>query len=86
MVIITDDNPRTENPELIRRAMLSEAAGALEIGDRAKAIRHGVSGLEKGDVLVIAGKGHEQGQLIGDKTIPFDDVTQAQDAISKLSN
>ena len=86
MVIITDDNPRTEDPELIRRAMLSEAAGALEIGDRAKAIQHGVSGLEKGDVLVIAGKGHEQGQLIGDKTIPFDDVTQAQDAISKLSN
>lgn len=86
MAIITDDNPRTEDPAQIRRAMLSEAAGALEIGDRGRAIEYAVSGLEEGDVLVIAGKGHEQGQIIGTKTVPFDDVKQVQNAITQLGN
>jgi UDP-N-acetylmuramoyl-L-alanyl-D-glutamate--2,6-diaminopimelate ligase len=72
-VIITDDNPRSENPRLIRAAILAAAKGATEIGDRAEAIRSAVAGLENGDVLLIAGKGHETGQIIGDRTLPFSD-------------
>jgi UDP-N-acetylmuramoyl-L-alanyl-D-glutamate--2,6-diaminopimelate ligase len=72
-VIVTDDNPRSENPEAIRAAILSAAKGASEIGDRAEAIRAGIAGLQPGDVLLIAGKGHEIGQIVGDKTLPFSD-------------
>jgi UDP-N-acetylmuramoyl-L-alanyl-D-glutamate--2,6-diaminopimelate ligase len=72
-VIVTDDNPRSENPEAIRAAILSAAKGASEIGDRAEAIRVGIAGLQPGDVLLIAGKGHEIGQIVGDKTLPFSD-------------
>jgi UDP-N-acetylmuramoyl-L-alanyl-D-glutamate--2,6-diaminopimelate ligase len=72
-VIITDDNPRSENPDLIRSAILSTAAGASDIADRAAAIRTAIAGLQRGDVLLIAGKGHETGQIVGDRTLPFSD-------------
>jgi UDP-N-acetylmuramoyl-L-alanyl-D-glutamate--2,6-diaminopimelate ligase len=72
-VIVTDDNPRSENPAAIRAAILAEAPGATEIGDRAQAIRAGIDALKTGDVLLIAGKGHEVGQIIGDKVLPFSD-------------
>jgi UDP-N-acetylmuramoyl-L-alanyl-D-glutamate--2,6-diaminopimelate ligase len=72
-VIVTDDNPRGENPETIRAAILAAAKGATEIGDRAGAIRAAIEGLEDGDALLIAGKGHETGQIIGDRTLPFSD-------------
>ena len=68
-VIVTDDNPRSENPDLIRSAILSAAKGAKEIGDRAEAIRTAIAGLQPGDALLIAGKGHETGQIVGDRTL-----------------
>ena len=73
--IVTDDNPRTEDPASIRAAILAACPGGIEIGDRAQAIAAGLDGLRPGDVLVIAGKGHEQGQTIGTTTVPFDDVS-----------
>jgi UDP-N-acetylmuramoyl-L-alanyl-D-glutamate--2,6-diaminopimelate ligase len=72
-VIITDDNPRSENPAAIRAAIIAAAKGAKEIGDRSEAIGKAVAGLAKGDVLLIAGKGHETGQIIGDRVLPFSD-------------
>ncbi len=72
--IVTDDNPRTEDPASIRAAILAACPEALEIGDRAAAIAAGLEALAPGDVLAIAGKGHEQGQTIGTTTLPFDDV------------
>ena len=72
-VIVTDDNPRSENPAAIRAAILATARGASEIGDRAGAIRAAIDTLQPGDALLIAGKGHETGQIIGDKTLPFSD-------------
>jgi len=72
-VIVTDDNPRSENPEAIRSAILSAAKGAREIGDRAEAIRTAISALQPGDALLIAGKGHETGQIVGDRILPFSD-------------
>ena len=85
VVIVTDDNPRSEDPASIRAAVLAACgANATEIGDRAAAIAEAVSGLRSGDVLVIAGKGHEQGQIIGSVTRPFDDATQARAAVSSL--
>jgi UDP-N-acetylmuramoyl-L-alanyl-D-glutamate--2,6-diaminopimelate ligase len=72
-VIITDDNPRSEDPATIRAAILSAAKGAHEIGDRAAAIRAAINALEPGDALLIAGKGHETGQIIGDRVLPFSD-------------
>ena len=71
--IVTDDNPRSENPAAIRAEILAAAAGAREIGDRAEAIRAGSRLLGKGDVLLIAGKGHETGQIVGSNVIPFSD-------------
>jgi len=72
-VIVTDDNPRSENPQIIRAAILSAAKGATEIGDRAEAIRTAISALQPGDALLIAGKGHETGQIVGNVTLPFSD-------------
>jgi len=72
-VIVTDDNPRSENPEKIRAAILDAVKGADDIGDRAAAIKAGISALQPGDALLIAGKGHETGQIVGDKTLPFSD-------------
>src|ERR1700759_5667584 len=72
-VIVTDDNPRSEKPEAIRAAILKEAKGAREIGDRAHAIRAAIEELQPGDALLIAGKGHETGQRFGGKTLEFSD-------------
>lgn len=72
-VIVTDDNPRSEQPAAIRAAILAAAPGASEIGDRNDAIRAGIADLQSGDVLLIAGKGHEVGQIIGDRIVPFSD-------------
>ena len=84
VTIITDDNPRSEDPALIRAAMLAAAPGAIEIGDREQAIREGVARLGPGDALLIAGKGHETGQIIGDKVYPFSDHAVARDSIKAL--
>ncbi len=83
-VIITDDNPRTEDPKNIRAEMLAGCTkdpNLREIGDRATAIQEGISALEKNDVLVIAGKGHEDGQIVGDKVLPFNDGQEARKAL-----
>ena len=72
-VIVTDDNPRSEEPAAIRAAILASAPGAIEIGDRGEAIARSVAELRRGDVLLIAGKGHETGQIVGDRTLPFSD-------------
>jgi UDP-N-acetylmuramoyl-L-alanyl-D-glutamate--2,6-diaminopimelate ligase len=72
-VIVTDDNPRSEEPARIRAAILAAAPGAIEIGDRREAIRRAISELAAGDVLLIAGKGHETGQIVGKQTLPFSD-------------
>ena len=81
--IITDDNPRSEDPADIRAEVLEDAPGAIEIGDRAEAISHGVGLLHAGDVFVITGKGHETGQIIGNQVLPFDDIVVAREAIEK---
>jgi UDP-N-acetylmuramoyl-L-alanyl-D-glutamate--2,6-diaminopimelate ligase len=74
LAIVTDDNPRGEDPAAIRVAILAACPGGHEIGDRAQAIAAGLEALGPGDVLVVAGKGHEQGQTIGGTVVPFDDV------------
>jgi UDP-N-acetylmuramoyl-L-alanyl-D-glutamate--2,6-diaminopimelate ligase len=85
VAIVTDDNPRSENPEAIRAAVLAACPEAHEIGDRAAAILAGVDALkEPGDCLLIAGKGHEQGQEVKGKLLPFDDATQARSTIAAL--
>lgn len=84
LAIITDDNPRSEVPAMIRAEIKAGAPNALEIGDRRAAIKEGIFSLKEGDVLVIAGKGHEQGQTIGDTVYPFDDVEEAEKAIGEL--
>jgi UDP-N-acetylmuramoyl-L-alanyl-D-glutamate--2,6-diaminopimelate ligase len=81
LAIVTDDNPRSEDPAAIRAAILAAAPGALEIGDRAAAIRHAVSGLAEGDVLVVAGKGHESGQIVKGVVLPFDDTEECRKAV-----
>jgi UDP-N-acetylmuramoyl-L-alanyl-D-glutamate--2,6-diaminopimelate ligase len=83
-VIVTDDNPRSEDPASIRRAILEGVANnpkVREIGDRGRAIAAAVAGLENGDVLLIAGKGHETGQIVGDRTLPFSDQQCARAAL-----
>ena len=81
VVIVTDDNPRTEDAATIREQILAAAPGAEEIADRYAAIAHAMTILEPGDVLIVAGKGHETGQIIGDQTHPFSD----HDAIEAIS-
>ena len=83
--IVTDDNPRSEDPALIRRAIRDGCPEALEIGDRQAAILAGLEGLENGDALVIAGKGHEPGQIVGDIVLPFDDAEVVRRALSDLA-
>lgn len=80
-VIVTDDNPRSEDPAAIRKAVLKGCPRAEEIADRAEAIRHGVAMLKAGDCLLIAGKGHETGQTVGDIVHPFDDREQGRAAL-----
>jgi UDP-N-acetylmuramoyl-L-alanyl-D-glutamate--2,6-diaminopimelate ligase len=81
VVIVTDDNPRSENPAAIRAAILAAAPGAIEIGDRGLAIRTAVAMLAGGDALLIAGKGHETGQIVGNATLPFSDHEAARAAL-----
>ena len=83
IVIVTDDNPRSEDPASIRREVVAGAPDALEIGDRAEAIGRAIALLEPGDVLLIAGKGHETGQVVGDKVSPFDDADVARAAAKR---
>jgi len=84
-VIVTDDNPRSENPAAIRAAILATAPGATEIGDRREAIRAAIAGLSRGDILLVAGKGHETGQIIGDRTIDFSDHEAVASALGELA-
>jgi len=85
IVIVTDDNPRSENPSLIRASILAACPAGIEIGDRAAAIREGIERLEPGDALLIAGKGHETGQIVGSETLPFSDHEVARAAIEALT-
>jgi UDP-N-acetylmuramoyl-L-alanyl-D-glutamate--2,6-diaminopimelate ligase len=84
-VIVTDDNPRSENAAAIRAAILAAARGAVEIGDRREAIRTAIAELRPGDVLLIAGKGHETGQIIGDRVVPFSDHEAVVTALKELA-
>jgi UDP-N-acetylmuramoyl-L-alanyl-D-glutamate--2,6-diaminopimelate ligase len=76
-VIVTDDNPRSEDPATIRAEILTAVSDGIEIGDRGEAIAQAIASLEKGDTLLIAGKGHETGQIIGDTVVPFSDQETA---------
>ena len=84
VVIVTDDNPRSEVPEVIRSEIMAAAKGATEIGDRAKAIRNAVGMLQSGDTLIVAGKGHEEGQTVGSVTLPFSDHAELGKALEEL--
>ncbi|AZO46397.1 MAG: UDP-N-acetylmuramoyl-L-alanyl-D-glutamate--2,6-diaminopimelate ligase [Mesorhizobium sp.] len=81
VVIVTDDNPRSEVPETIRAAILAAAPGAIEIGDRRRAIHEAVAMLHAGDTLIVAGKGHEEGQTIGSETFHFSDHEEVRAAL-----
>ncbi|TCN29828.1 UDP-N-acetylmuramoyl-L-alanyl-D-glutamate--2,6-diaminopimelate ligase [Sinorhizobium americanum] len=81
IVIVTDDNPRSEIPEVIRSEIMAGARGATEISDRAEAIRTAVGMLKAGDTLIVAGKGHEEGQTIGAVTLPFSDHAEVRKAL-----
>ncbi|MDP9423849.1 MAG: UDP-N-acetylmuramoyl-L-alanyl-D-glutamate--2,6-diaminopimelate ligase [Pseudomonadota bacterium] len=78
-VIVTDDNPRSEDPAMIRKAVLAGAPDATEVGDRRAAIAEAIAMAKAGDIVLVAGKGHEQGQIVGDQVLPFDDVTVARE-------
>jgi UDP-N-acetylmuramoyl-L-alanyl-D-glutamate--2,6-diaminopimelate ligase len=80
-IYVTDDNPRSEEPSEIRRAIMKEARGAVEIGDRTEAVRTAIRNLKQGDVLLVAGKGHERGQILRDRTIPYTDHEAVQAAL-----
>ena len=84
IVFVTDDNPRSEAPAAIRAAVMAGAPDATEVADRAEAILRGIDALQPGDALLIAGKGHETGQIVGDQVLPFDDVEQASIAVAAL--
>jgi UDP-N-acetylmuramoyl-L-alanyl-D-glutamate--2,6-diaminopimelate ligase len=84
-VIVTDDNPRSEDAAAIRAAILAQAHGAAEIGDRRAAIRSAIAELRSGDVLLIAGKGHETGQIIGDRVVPFSDHEAVATALKEVA-
>jgi UDP-N-acetylmuramoyl-L-alanyl-D-glutamate--2,6-diaminopimelate ligase len=84
VVFVTDDNPRSEDPAAIRAAVMEGAPEATEVGDRAEAILRGVDAIGPGDALLIAGKGHETGQTIGDDVLPFDDVEHASVAVAAM--
>ncbi len=86
MVIVTDDNPRTEDARSIRAEILKAAPGALEIADRGEAILHAVSMMKQGDVVVVAGKGHETGQIVGHEVLPFSDFEVISSALEAISS
>ncbi len=81
-VIVTDDNPRSEDPAAIRNAILAATPGAQEIADRRDAIAAAIAASGPDDVVLVAGKGHEQGQIVGDRVLPFDDVEVARECAS----
>jgi UDP-N-acetylmuramoyl-L-alanyl-D-glutamate--2,6-diaminopimelate ligase len=87
VVIVTDDNPRGEDPALIRRSILAGAPHAREIADRRAAIAAAVAGAQSGDIVVIAGKGHELGQIVGSgdamRVLPFDDAAVAREEAAR---
>ena len=84
-VIVTDDNPRTEDPAKIRAQILTGSPNAVEIGDRANAIHDAIRDIGPNDILVIAGKGHEQGQIVGQTVLPFDDAEIARHFAKQLN-
>ncbi len=86
VVIVTDDNPRSEDPAFIRSEVLAGISNGIEIGDRGHAIRKAVADLKQGDTLLIAGKGHETGQIIGDTVVPFSDQETALAALKEVAN
>jgi UDP-N-acetylmuramoyl-L-alanyl-D-glutamate--2,6-diaminopimelate ligase len=79
LVIVTDDNPRSENPAAIRRDILAGAPEAREVPGRREAIAAAIGEAGPEDIILLAGKGHEQGQIVGDQVLPFDDVTVARE-------
>jgi MurE/MurF fusion protein len=85
VVIVTDDNPRSENPAAIRAEIMAAAQGAREVGGRADAIRAALAEAKAGDVVLLAGKGHEQGQIVGNDVLPFDDADVARAAAAELA-
>ena len=82
VVIVTDDNPRTEDPAKIRAEVLAGAPGAKEIAGRRDAIAEAIAMARPGDILVVAGKGHETGQIVGDRLLPFDDAEEVRAALA----
>ncbi len=86
LVIVTDDNPRSEEPAAIRAEILAAAPGAIEIGDRREAIRHAIGLLGPGDTLIVAGKGHETGQTVGNVTLHFSDHEEVRQALKELAS
>ena len=84
VAIVTDDNPRSEDPAKIRAAIMAAAPGATEIGDRREAIRQAISDAAAGDTVIVAGKGHETGQKIGEVVHPFSDHEEVRSAIAEL--
>jgi len=85
VVIVTDDNPRSENPQAIRAEILAGAPGAREIGDRREAIDEAIAGISAGDVVLVAGKGHEEGQIVGNQVLPFSDHAVVRAALDRLA-
>jgi UDP-N-acetylmuramoyl-L-alanyl-D-glutamate--2,6-diaminopimelate ligase len=83
VVIVTDDNPRSENPDAIRAEILAGAPDAIEIADRRQAIAEAVGMMGLGDTLIVAGKGHEEGQIVGDVTHPFSDHAEVTRALKE---
>jgi UDP-N-acetylmuramoyl-L-alanyl-D-glutamate--2,6-diaminopimelate ligase len=79
VVIVTDDNPRSEDPAAIRSAIIAGAPGAKEVPGRREAIAEAIRTAREGDIVLVAGKGHETGQIIGDKVLPFDDALVARE-------
>lgn len=86
VVVVTDDNPRSEDPSTIRAEVLAGAPGAEEVGDRGEAIVSAIEDLRAGDTLLIAGKGHETGQIVGDTVLPFSDQDTAQAALKERAD
>ncbi len=84
-VIVTDDNPRSEDPAFIRAEILAGAIGAEEVADRRAAIAKAIDMAGPQDIVLLAGKGHEQGQIVGDRVIPFDDVEVARECAGAQS-
>ncbi|MDC0462524.1 UDP-N-acetylmuramoyl-L-alanyl-D-glutamate--2,6-diaminopimelate ligase, partial [Alphaproteobacteria bacterium] len=84
-IIITDDNPRNESPQIIRAEIMAECPNAIEIGNRDEAIAFAIQQLQEADCLLIAGKGHESLQLIGSETLPFSDAVVARNTVKRLA-